>query len=223
MARARSGRLRQMRELHSKPSLGARLRQPPKAGAKQNLHPAARRRRCGPIFASKKEQGSRTIRSSTYRPGRGACACVRSAGRRKRSESALGRLAAGRKPAGPRSLSSADARPFGPALGRPQAGPFDRRVRAGWRRPVRRHGLGGKRRSASSPKAANPSSRSARRRSASQNEIRVSPAAPNRRPRPTRATGCGGGLLSPGAAPGRRPAGGLAGVSAFGPFGPFGR
>lgn len=77
----------------------------------------------------------------------------------------------------------------------------------------------GKRRSASSPKAANPSSRSARRRSASQNEIRVSPAAPNRRPRPTRATGCGGGLLSPGAAPGRRPAGGLAGVSAFGPFG----
>lgn len=148
-----------------------------------------------------------------------ARACVRSAGRRKRSESALGRLAAGRKPAGPRSLSSADARPFGPALGRPQAGPFDRRVRAGWRRPVRRHGLGGKRRSASSPKAANPSSRSARRRSASQNEIRVSPAAPNRRPRPTRATGCGGGLLSPGAAPGRRPAGGLAGVSAFGPFG----
>ena len=142
MARARSGRLRQMRELHSKPSLGARLRQPPKAGAKQNLHPATRRRRCGPIFASKKEQGSRTIRSSTYRPGRGACACVRSAGRRNRSESALGWLAAGRKPAGPRSLSSADARPFGPALGRPQAGPFDRRVRAGWRRPVRRHGLG---------------------------------------------------------------------------------
>ncbi len=79
-----------------------------------------------------------------------------------------------------------------------------RRVRAGWSRPVRRHGFGGTRRPASSSK------RRIRRRAALAGVRRVKtrsascPAAPNRRPRPTRGSGCGGGLLSPGAAPGRR-------------------